>query len=391
MSLSLLVASMDEHFREMVRENLINIPNSKLAAEYPEVTSNLHIRVLQDIERHPDAGLMLDLAGDPEGTLKILEKVKQAAPELYVIASNYHADGETVIGAVRAGANDFLVQPIKRLEFRDAISRLERAPKRTHPVASRLGKIYTFLGVKGGAGTTTLAVNFAAVLAQRQQSCVLVDLDWTANDACMQVGATPQNTLLEIGENLSRMDQSLFEGSVTHDPLGFYLVGPPDSLDHRATFTESMFRDFANFLVEKYDSVVIDAGRNVADEVTAGALHAASAVFLVMTQEFASVRNAQRFLTYLMRVGFTQDRLKIVVNQYQKKNNSHLASLEQIKQTLNQEVFYGLPPSPAVLAAINRGRPFVADREAAGDLDRAFRAFVDKATGRNKDAVAKSA
>src|SRR5687767_960766 len=162
MSLSLLVASMDEHFREMVRENLINIPNSKLAAEYPEVTSNLHIRVLQDIERHPDAGLMLDLAGDPEGTLKILEKVKQAAPELYVIASNYHADGETVIGAVRAGANDFLVQPIKRLEFRDAISRLERAPKRTHPVASRLGKIYTFLGVKGGAGTTTLAVNFAA-------------------------------------------------------------------------------------------------------------------------------------------------------------------------------------------------------------------------------------
>ena len=382
---------MDEHFREMVRENLINIPNSKLAAEYPEVTSNLHIRVLQDIERHPDAGLMLDLAGDLEGTLKILEKVKQAAPELYVIASNYHADGETVIGAVRAGANDFLVQPIKRLEFRDAISRLERAPKRTHPVASRLGKIYAFLGVKGGAGTTTLAVNFAAVLAQRKQTCVLVDLDWTANDACMQVGATPQNTLLEIGENLSRMDQSLFEGSVTHDPLGFYLVGPPDSLDHRTTFTESMFRDFANFLVEKYDSVVIDAGRNLSDEVTSGALHAASVVFLVMTQEFASVRNAQRFLTYLMRLGFTQDRLKIVVNQYQKKNNSHLASLEQIKQTLNQEVFYGLPPSPAVLAAINRGRPFVAEREAAGDLDRVFRAFVDKATGRNKDAVAKSA
>lgn len=391
MSLSLLVASMDEHFREMVRENLINIPNSKLAAEYSEVTSNLHIRVLQDIERHPDAGLILDLAGDPDGTLKILEKIKQAAPELYVIASNYHADGETVIGAVRAGANDFLVQPIKRLEFRDAISRLERAPKRAHPVASRLGKIYAFLGVKGGAGTTTLAVNFAAVLAQRKQTCVLVDLDWTANDACMQVGATPQNTLLEIGENLSRMDQSLFEGSVTHDPLGFYLVGPPDSLDHRATFTESMFRDFANFLVEKYDSVVIDAGRNVSDEVTSGALHAASVVFLVMTQEFAAVRNAQRFLTYLMRLGFTQDRLKIIVNQYQKKNNSHLASLEQIKQTLNQEVFYGLPPSPAVLAAINRGRPFVADRQAAGDLDRAFRAFVDKATGRNKDAVAKSA
>jgi hypothetical protein len=30
---------------------------------------------------------------------------------------------------------------------------------------------------------------------------------------------------------------------------------------------------------------------------------------------------------------------------------------------------------------MNRGRPFVTDRAAAGDLDRAFRAFVDKATG----------
>jgi hypothetical protein len=64
--------------------------------------------------------------------------------------------------------------------------------------------------------------------------------------------------------------------------------------------------------------------------------------------------------------------------------------LEQIRQTLNQPVFYGVPSSPAVLGAVNRGRPFVADRAAAGDLDRAFRAFVDKATG-GKQADAKPA
>ena len=37
-----------------------------------------------------------------------------------------------------------------------------------------------------------------------------------------------------------------------------------------------------------------------------------------------------------------------------------------------------------MLASINRGRPFVANREEAGDLDRVFRAFVDKATGGKK-------
>jgi hypothetical protein len=66
-----------------------------------------------------------------------------------------------------------------------------------------------------------------------------------------------------------------------------------------------------------------------------------------------------------------------------------VASLEQIQQTLNQPVFYGIPGSAAVLESINRARPFVADREAAGELDRIFRAFVDKATGRQP--AAKSA
>src|SRR5882724_1808084 len=83
MAITLLVASSDEHFRESVRESLLNIANSRVVAEYPEVSSNLYIRILQDLERHPGAGLILDIASDVESSLKILEKVKQAAPQLY--------------------------------------------------------------------------------------------------------------------------------------------------------------------------------------------------------------------------------------------------------------------------------------------------------------------
>lgn len=384
MSLSIMVASNDEHFRQVVRENLLNLPNARLVADYPEVSPSLYIRVLQDLDRHPDAALVLDLASDPENGVRVLEKVKQAAPSLYIIASNYHADGETVIAAVRAGANDFLVQPLRRLDFRDAMTRLEKAPRAVTAVASRLGKVYTFLGVRGGVGTTTLAVNFAGVLAQRKTNLVLLDLDWTGNDCAMQLGAQPQYTLVEVGENLAKMDQQLFEGFVTRDPLGFFLVGPPDSMEHQGFFTEPMFRDFANFLVEKYDAVVVDAGRNPTNELALAALQVSSAIFLIMNQEFGSVRNAQRMISFLMRMGFTQDQLKIVINQYQKKTPAQLATLEQIRQTLNQDVFYGIPPSASVLQAINRGRPFVANREAAGELDRVFRAFVDKATGAKK-------
>jgi len=381
MPISLLVASSDEHFRETVHESLSHIANARIISEYPEVSSNLYIRVLQDLERNPEAALIIDLASDPEGTLKALEKVKQAVPDLYVIASNYHADGETVLACVRAGSNDFLLQPVKRMEFRDAVARLERAPRRAVSGGSRLGKVYTFLGAKGGVGTTTLAVNFAGVLAQRKLSTVLVDLDFAANDCAMQIGASPQHALPEVGENLARLDQALFEGLAMRDPLGFLLIGPPDQMEQRVPFSGPMFREFAGFLVEKYEATVIDAGRWMADEVVLTALESSSTVFLVMNQQFPAIRNAQRSIAALVRIGFNPDQIKVVLNQYQKKPDPNWASLEQVQQTLNQPVFYGIPPSAAVVAAVNRGRPFIADRAAAGDLDRVMRAFVDKARG----------
>jgi len=381
---ALMVASSDEHFREMVRDNLLNIPEAKIVAEYQEVAANLYIRVLQDLERHPHAGLIVDLSGDPEGAIKAIEKVKQAAPYLFVAASNYHADAETAIACMRAGANEYLLQPIKRTEFREAMGRLDRAPRLAGAGESKLGKVYTFLGTRGGVGTTTLAVNFVSVLAQRKLSSVILDLDWIGNDVAMQLGASPQYTLTEVAENLERMDQALFEGFVTRDPLGFFMVGPPDALENRGHFSEHQFREFAAFLVEKYDAIVVDGGRAISDEVVMAAAQISAAIFLAIDQEFPSIRNAQRYISFLMRMGLSQDQIRLVVNRYTKKPGPNIATLEQIQQTLNQPVFYGIPQSPAAIAAINKARPFVANREEAGELDRIFRAFVDKATGAAK-------
>jgi len=62
---------------------------------------------------------------------------------------------------------------------------------------------------------------------------------------------------------------------------------------------------------------VIDAGRWLSDELVVAALQSSSTIFLVMGQEFPAIRNAQRYIAALMRMGFNQDQLKGVVNQYQ--------------------------------------------------------------------------
>src|SRR5689334_23396196 len=100
MSTALMVASSDMSFREMVRDHLLNVPDSKVVAEYQEIAGNLYIRVLQDRERNPGAGLIMDISADPESAIRELEKVKQAAPDLFIIASNFQADGDTVIACM---------------------------------------------------------------------------------------------------------------------------------------------------------------------------------------------------------------------------------------------------------------------------------------------------
>ena len=364
MSFTLMIASPDDQLRELVRDAVAATPSARILTEFVDVSANLYIRVLQELDRFPEAALLLDISSDPVNGLKALEKLRLAVPELYILATDYSEDGESILMTIRAGATDYLTLPLKRSDLRDALLRLDRAPRRAASGGSQLGKIYTFLGAKGGVGTTSLAVNFATIQAQRKKQTVLLDLDWAGNDVAMMLGSTPQYTLAEVGDNLDRMDQTLFEGFVSRDPAGFFYVGPPDSLEaNRGAFTDSMLREFATFLVEKYECIVIDAGRNINDDLALAALQVSTSVFLVSTQEFPAVRNAQRYLGYLMRLGFTQDQIKVLINKYQKKPAAQYATLDQVKQTLNQPVFYGIPDSPAMLASINKARPLVTDRK----------------------------
>ena len=103
-------------------------------------------------------------------------------------------------------------------------------------------------------------------------------------------------------------------------------MGPPDALEQHGHFSDHMFREFATFLVEKYDAIVIDGGRAVSDEVVLAAAQVSASVFLVIDQEFPSIRNAQRYITFLMRMGFNQDQIRVVVNRYSKKVSPNMAS-----------------------------------------------------------------
>jgi pilus assembly protein CpaE len=375
MAIQLIVASPEPRFRDFVREQLANIPNLEVVAEHEESSGNLHMRILHDWEAYPQAAVLLDISSDTEQGLGALEHLSGSAPGSYVILSGLESSGEFLLRSMRLGGSDFLQQPLKRADFHDAMARFEQHLERRHQQARQVGKMYSFVGVKGGAGTTTAAINFAAICARQNKSTVIVDLDFDSGDAASFLGLRHQYSIADAVENLDRLDQSMLDGILARDALGFSVLCPPEEIEKSRTISEQNLRDIAMLLIERYDVVVVDGSRGL-DSMMLGCLELSNTIFLVLTQEFQAVRNAQHSISALVRAGFGQDAVKIVVNRYVKREPL-FASLEQVQQTLGAPPYWVLPNRyEEAMQAVHEARPVVL--RAASELGLSYRGFGKK-------------
>src|SRR4029453_3699671 len=88
--------------------------------------------------------------------------IKRQHPATGVLVVASQSDPAILLEAMRAGATEFLQEPINAPGLEQAISRLV-----AHRASSGAnGEIFAFVGAKGGVGTTTTAVNVATALAK---------------------------------------------------------------------------------------------------------------------------------------------------------------------------------------------------------------------------------
>ena len=375
MAIQLVVASPEPNFHEFVREQLAHIPTARVVGEYEEIGPNLYVRMMHDLTAHPHTAVLLDISHDPEQGLHMLEQLAQAAPGLYTILSDSQCTPEFLLRSMRLGSSDFLQQPLKRVEFRDAMERLDQHLQRVHRQGRPLGKMYTFVGVKGGMGTTTAAINFAALCARQNKSTVLLDLDLDSGDAASYLGLRHQYSLADVAENLGQMDQAMLEGIVARDPLGFSVLCAPGEIEKGRLLSEQHLREVNSLLIERYDTVVVDGGSSL-DNLLLTCLELSDSIFLVLTQEFPAVRNAQHYLTALAALGFGHEAIKLVVNRYDKRSPLYVR-MEQLQQTLGAPPFWAFPNRyEEAMQAVHEARPVVI--RGAAELGRSYREFARK-------------
>lgn len=107
-------------------------------------------------------------------------RVRKKATEPAVIVLTGQEDEALALQAVRAGADDYLMKSgirdrvlSRRIRYAVERNRLKRQHSEN---PARNGRIFTFIGAKGGAGTTTLVVNVAAALAMAGKTVIAIEL-----------------------------------------------------------------------------------------------------------------------------------------------------------------------------------------------------------------------
>ena len=174
---------------------------------------------------------------------------------------------------------------------------------------------HVFLGAKGGAGTTTVAVNCAVELARlTKRPTIVVDLKPCLGEVALFLGVRPRFTVLDAIENLHRLDKDFLRELVAKHKSGLDILAGSEQFDRPNAQDAGAIEELLRALGKLYDYIVIDAG-NVINACAVAALYAADTVFLVTNPDVPSIRNAQRLVDRVRQLGAGSERVKVLLNR----------------------------------------------------------------------------
>ena len=337
--LTVLISSTDTDFRAHVTKCLRSSGTSVALVDERHAVGN------------PPSLTVVDIRHGAK-TVEAIERLRHSWPSATIFAIASSAQPEQILQAMRAGANEYLAWPIDE-SFTAAI---HRAAERSRPKdGTRNSCVLSFFGVKGGAGTTTVAVNTAIEIARTSKKpTLIIDLHQFIGEVALFLGVRPRFTLVDALDNLHRIDSEFLRELVVKHKTGLDILAGGEQADRPGPQDAPLFEQLLQTLGRTYDYIVIDAGL-LTGACSDVAVFAADTIYLVANPDIACVRNAHRLVDRLSQLGAGQDRLRVLLNRM---SEHHDIGPKQIESTLGFSLFSVFSSDYAtVSAALNSGVP----------------------------------
>jgi len=216
------------------------------------------------------------------------------------------------------------------------------------------GKVFAFIGCKGGAGTTFLATNWAHLFAaEPARKVAFIDLNRQFGDALFYLSdEVPAMDLADLAREARRLDASLLAGSMVAVRPNFHLLAAAETPEKAQAIGIEDLAAVMKHAAREYDVVIVDVG-NVVDQISALAMDVADRVYPVMQATVPYVRAASRLLKVLK--AYPAEKVEWIVNRYEEQGD---VALRDVGLALNHGRLRTIAGSfRTVSSAISQGVP----------------------------------
>ena len=305
----------------------------------------------------PDIGLVC-IDADPEKGLQLVGQLGETSPNCAVLVVSSSNDGNLILQALRSGAKEFLTQPVRLEDLLGALGRISERRFGRGENRPRGSQLIAVAGATGGVGTTSLAVNLGCDLAADEgNSVALVDLDLCLGDADVFLDTIPDYTLVDVAQNVTRLDFTLLKRSLTKHASGLYLLPRPVQLEDVALITAEDLQRVIGLLKATFTHVVLDLSKAYSP-IDMLALEMANHVLLVTQLDLPCLRNIVRMMVSFEAIDGLKDKVKIVVNRAGLDNGQ--ITQKKAEETIGKEIFWQLPNDYRTMVEVrNNGVPLL--------------------------------
>jgi len=320
--------------------------------------------------------VIVDVRGDASAAMASIERWKGAAPAASIFAVADANDPNLILQSMRAGANEFFAWPPEDEAFHGAIRRTA-ARRETAQGARPAATTLVFFGAKGGAGTTTIAVNCAVELMRlSKKATVIVDLKPGLGEVGLFLGIRPRFTIIDAIDNLHRLDREFMKELVMTHKSGLEVLAGSDQFDRPGASDAGAIEEMFRLLARQYEFIIVDAGSQI-NSCSVAALYTADQMFLVANPDVPSVRNAQRLLDRVRQLGACGERVRFLLNR---AAEPFPIPPKQIENAIGHPIQHTFPSDyKTVSTALNSGVPLTlaGNSDMAAQFDSFTRRILD--------------
>ncbi len=315
--------------------------------------NNGHIDPLHQLKTDPDIVFVRLSEQHWEQELDALEqRSSSGGPEIVIVGEPNN--GTAIRQAMRAGARDYLSDPLDDAELDETMKRITRD---LYGSRSAQAAISAFINAGGGAGGSFLACNVAHIMAAASNLRVtLIDLDLMFGNVAQYFDLETKRDLRQALEEVDHLDSIALDAYTVKHRSGLRILSAVDGSSGLFTDAPSDgFYSLLELLSGQCDQIIVDLPRHI-DVLSAVALEKAEHIILVIQQSLSHVRSASRLLNVLrLELGIPEERVIVVVNRFQK---SAAVTKIDVEQTLNRKELIVIPNDyQNVIDSINAGIP----------------------------------